>query len=95
MGYTGRHKAQPLPETKRGNPGILIGYGRGCALCLPVRLLNGPGASSGQVEYILVVDAEALRLLQLPLEGTHHRGADDAWNIAAILAELMKRYRTV
>jgi hypothetical protein len=40
-GRTGRHKAQPLPETERGNPGILIGYGRGCALCLPVRLVNG------------------------------------------------------
>ena len=33
--------------------------------------------------------AEALNLLILRLEGTHHRGDDDAWNIAAILAELL------
>jgi inhibitor of KinA sporulation pathway (predicted exonuclease) len=31
----------------------------------------------------------ALRMLGLPLEGTHHRGGDDAWNIAAILAQLL------
>ncbi|HRX86175.1 MAG TPA: 3'-5' exonuclease [Phycisphaerae bacterium] len=29
----------------------------------------------------------------LPLEGTHHRGADDAWNIAAILATLLRAAR--
>ncbi len=33
---------------------------------------------------------EALRLLNFPLEGTHHRGADDAWNIAKILGELLR-----
>jgi inhibitor of KinA sporulation pathway (predicted exonuclease) len=33
--------------------------------------------------------ARALELLSLPLEGTHHRGSDDAWNIAAILARLL------
>ncbi len=38
--------------------------------------------------------AEALRIMKLPLEGTHHRGGDDAWNIAAIFAELLKRCRT-
>ena len=27
----------------------------------------------------------ALDKLGLPLEGTHHRGVDDAWNIAKIL----------
>ncbi len=31
----------------------------------------------------------ALRMLDLPLEGTHHRGGDDAWNIAAILARVL------
>jgi inhibitor of KinA sporulation pathway (predicted exonuclease) len=35
----------------------------------------------------------ALHLLQFQLEGTHHRGGDDAWNIAGILAELLKRSR--
>jgi hypothetical protein len=25
----------------------------------------------------------------LPLEGTHHRGGDDAWNIAAVLLALL------
>lgn len=33
--------------------------------------------------------AEALRLLQIPLEGTHHRGIDDARNIAKILQRLL------
>jgi inhibitor of KinA sporulation pathway (predicted exonuclease) len=32
---------------------------------------------------------QALELINLPLEGTHHRGGDDAWNIAAILLELL------
>jgi inhibitor of KinA sporulation pathway (predicted exonuclease) len=35
--------------------------------------------------------AEALALAGLPLEGTHHRGADDAWNIARLLAALIRR----
>ncbi|MFB2917295.1 MULTISPECIES: exonuclease domain-containing protein [Aerosakkonema] len=36
---------------------------------------------------------EALQLLNLPLEGTHHRGGDDAWNIAAIFSELLLKRR--
>ncbi|UCH92600.1 MAG: exonuclease domain-containing protein [Candidatus Aminicenantes bacterium] len=35
--------------------------------------------------------AEALKILDLPLEGFHHRGEDDAWNIAGILSELLLR----
>ncbi len=35
--------------------------------------------------------AAALRKLNLPLEGTHHRGVDDAWNIANILACLLQQ----
>ncbi len=35
----------------------------------------------------------ALEILSLPLEGTHHRGSDDAWNIASILGELLCRSR--
>jgi inhibitor of KinA sporulation pathway (predicted exonuclease) len=35
--------------------------------------------------------AEALARQGLPLEGTHHRGADDAWNIARLLAALLGR----
>jgi inhibitor of KinA sporulation pathway (predicted exonuclease) len=31
----------------------------------------------------------ALEFLNLPLEGTHHRGGDDAWNIAGILSKLL------
>ena len=34
--------------------------------------------------------AESLKALSLPLEGTHHRGHDDAWNIARILGLLLK-----
>ena len=33
--------------------------------------------------------ADAVRLLGLPLEGTHHRGGDDAWNSALVLWHLL------
>ncbi|MGL5877440.1 MAG: exonuclease domain-containing protein [Xenococcaceae cyanobacterium] len=39
--------------------------------------------------------AEALEKLDLPLEGTHHRGGDDAWNIALILSELLLKSRSL
>ena len=35
----------------------------------------------------------AVEKLGLTLEGTHHRGGDDAWNIAAVLAEIFKKTR--
>lgn len=38
--------------------------------------------------------AQAISLLDLSLEGTHHRGGDDAWNIAGILAVLLRRLRS-
>ncbi|HEY7597478.1 MAG TPA: 3'-5' exonuclease [Actinophytocola sp.] len=34
---------------------------------------------------------EALTLAGLPLDGRHHRGADDAWNIAALVLHLRER----
>lgn len=34
--------------------------------------------------------AGALTLAGLPLEGRHHRGGDDAWNIAALVADLLR-----
>lgn len=37
--------------------------------------------------------SQAMALLGLPLEGTHHRGHDDAWNIAAVLWETMRKLR--
>lgn len=36
---------------------------------------------------------DALRRYGLPLEGTHHRGVDDAWNIGLVLTLLLKRLR--
>ena len=33
---------------------------------------------------------DALKFLDIPLEGTHHRGVDDAKNIAKILREILK-----
>ena len=33
----------------------------------------------------------ALKILDFQLEGTHHRGVDDAWNIAKILAWLLEK----
>ncbi|WP_051814466.1 3'-5' exonuclease [Kitasatospora sp. MBT63] len=35
--------------------------------------------------------ARALELAGLPLEGRHHRGEDDAWNIAALVLHLAAR----
>lgn len=35
--------------------------------------------------------AAALKIAGLPLEGTHHHGDDDAWNIATLFAGIMKR----
>ncbi len=37
--------------------------------------------------------AAALQMLNLPLQGTHHRGVDDAGNIAGILSELLLKAR--
>ena len=33
--------------------------------------------------------------LKLQMEGTHHRGADDAWNIAGLLADLLSHVRPI
>lgn len=35
--------------------------------------------------------SRALQILNIPLEGIHHSGADDAWNIAALFADLLQR----
>lgn len=35
--------------------------------------------------------ARALHIVGLPLEGRHHRGEDDAWNIAALILHLVER----
>ncbi|WP_245872727.1 hypothetical protein [Deinococcus planocerae] len=35
--------------------------------------------------------AEALQYAGLPLEGRHHRGEDDAWNIGALVLSLLER----
>lgn len=35
--------------------------------------------------------AQALTIAGLPLEGRHHRGVDDAWNIAALVLHLADR----
>ena len=35
--------------------------------------------------------AEALRIAGLPLEGRHHRGEDDAWNVGALVLSLRDR----
>ena len=35
----------------------------------------------------------AMRLLGREMEGTHHRGDDDAWNIAKVLCEMLKLMR--
>ena len=35
--------------------------------------------------------AKALQLVDLPLEGTHHRGIDDARNIAKLLPYMLEQ----
>jgi len=35
--------------------------------------------------------AQALEIANLPLEGRHHRGDDDSWNIAALVLHLRSR----
>ncbi|WP_340373949.1 3'-5' exonuclease [Streptomyces sp. SS7] len=35
--------------------------------------------------------SQALKIAGLPLEGRHHRGEDDAWNIAALVLDLLGR----
>lgn len=37
--------------------------------------------------------AQAMELAGLPLEGTHHRGDDDAWNIAALFGTILRSAR--
>lgn len=37
--------------------------------------------------------AQALEVAGLPLEGRHHSGADDSWNIAALILDLQTRGR--
>ena len=37
--------------------------------------------------------SEALKRAGLPLDGTHHRGGDDAWNITGLLCQLLRRIR--
>lgn len=36
--------------------------------------------------------ARALKLMDVPLAGTHHRGVDDAWNIAQLLGLMLKQH---
>lgn len=38
-----------------------------------------------------VAMSQAMELMGLTLEGTHHRGHDDAWNIALLLAKLLEQ----
>ncbi|GCE31501.1 hypothetical protein KDA_69850 [Dictyobacter alpinus] len=38
--------------------------------------------------------ARALQIQQIALEGIHHSGADDAWNIAALFAALLQKEPT-
>ncbi|MFD4358161.1 exonuclease domain-containing protein [Nocardia sp. NPDC058518] len=33
----------------------------------------------------------ALQIADIPLEGTHHRGDDDAWNIGALIVDVLDR----
>ncbi len=37
--------------------------------------------------------SQALDIAGIPLEGTHHRGDDDAWNIAALMGSFLLKFR--
>jgi inhibitor of KinA sporulation pathway (predicted exonuclease) len=38
--------------------------------------------------------AQAMALAEMPLEGRHHRGDDDAWNVAQLLALLLNHKKS-
>jgi inhibitor of KinA sporulation pathway (predicted exonuclease) len=49
---------------------------------------------AGMVNEIIEVGLTVVDLMEvagLPLEGRHHRGDDDAWNIAALVLDLHTR----
>jgi hypothetical protein len=48
-----------------------------------------------QLDYILVIDGEATCWRGEPPKGIHHRAGGDAWNSAAILAEILRRARAL
>lgn len=48
-------------------------------------------AHAGRTEFGL---DKAMRMMLLQMEGTHHRGVDDAWNIAVVLGELIAAARS-
>jgi inhibitor of KinA sporulation pathway (predicted exonuclease) len=49
-------------------------------------------AAIQNLEHEIPLD-EAMQQLGFRLEGTHHRGGDDAWNIARILSHILLRAR--
>ncbi len=53
-------------------------------------VVNGRSREVGMSEALKRLAAAAARL---PLEGTHHQGGDDAWNIAAILSRVLRSCR--
>jgi inhibitor of KinA sporulation pathway (predicted exonuclease) len=57
----------------------------------PIHYNAKTGASEALGLHRRVGMAEALKIAGLRLEGTHHRGGDDARNIARLLAELRRR----
>ena len=55
---------------------------------LNIKSLFAAGVGAGEMGL-----GRAYRNLGLTLEGTHHRGHDDAWNIAGILCRILKAIR--
>jgi inhibitor of KinA sporulation pathway (predicted exonuclease) len=65
-----------------------------------VRYPFGPSHLNGKTHFAItrglpteVGLPQAMALMKLKLDGTHHRGDDDAWSIAAVLWELLKKAR--
>ena len=71
---------------------ILLAIAGAAAFCAAVTFLLQIAISRGLPSEIGM--SEAVSMLGAPLEGTHHRGDDDAWNIAGILSRLLARLRT-
>lgn len=67
--------------------GVLYPFGR---THINVKALAG-FAKAGRTEFGL---DKAMQLMLLQMEGTHHRGVDDAWNIAVVLGELIGASRS-
>ena len=74
-------------EVARKSPGYGFGAHKGYGTAMHRQALQSLGPSPVHRFSYRPVG----RLAGVPVEGTHHRGVDDAWNAAGLLASLLVR----